>query len=253
MKENELLSNLISNEKCPKHVAIIMDGNGRWAKSKGMLRTFGHNEGVNSVRDIIDASIEVGIEHLTLYTFSTENWNRPKWEVTALMKLLVYTLNQEFKHLMDKNVKVNMLGREEDLPKEVLSSFSKTISDTKKNTGMQLNIAMSYSSRTEIVHAAKEIAKKVKEGSLDPDEIDEHYFSSNLYTANIPDPDLLIRTSGEFRISNFLLWQIAYTEIYITDTLWPEFRKMEYLEAIFSFTQRERRYGKVSEQLKDKS
>jgi len=228
-----------------------MDGNGRWAKSKGMKRTFGHNEGVNSVRDIIDMSIELGVEHLTLYTFSTENWNRPKWEVTALMKLLVFTLNKEFKNLMDKNVRVNMLGREEDLPKEVAKSMNETIKKTAENTGMQLNIALSYSSRTEIIRAVQTIAKKVERNELSADKIDEAMFESHLYTQNIPDPDLLIRTSGEFRISNFLLWQIAYTEIYVTDILWPEFRKDDYLDAVESYVCRERRFGKVSEQLND--
>ena len=245
------IKELTAQNKCPKHVAIIMDGNGRWAKSKGMKRTFGHNEGVNSVRDIIDMSIELGVEHLTLYTFSTENWNRPKWEVTALMKLLVFTLNKEFKNLMDKNVRVNMLGREEDLPKEVAKSMNETIKKTAENTGMQLNIALSYSSRTEIIRAVQTIAKKVERNELSADKIDEAMFESHLYTQNIPDPDLLIRTSGEFRISNFLLWQIAYTEIYVTDILWPEFRKDDYLDAVESYVCRERRFGKVSEQLND--
>ncbi|MCB0280062.1 MAG: isoprenyl transferase [Calditrichaeota bacterium] len=233
----------------PQHVAVIMDGNGRWAKSKGKARAFGHNEGVNSVRDILEVSIDLGIEYLTLYTFSTENWNRPKYEVNALMKLLVFTLEKEIKNLVEKNVRVQVIGHINDLPGKVATSMKNAIERTKFNTGLTLNIALSYSSRIEIVDAVRKIAEQVKEGHLLVSEINEDLFSASLYTANIPDPDLLIRTSGEFRISNFLLWQLAYTELYITDTLWPEFRQAEFLQAVESYTKRERRFGKVSEQI----
>jgi undecaprenyl diphosphate synthase len=234
----------------PKHIAVIMDGNGRWAKSQGKPRVFGHNEGVNSVRDILDVATAIDLNHLTLYTFSTENWKRPKAEVTALMTLLVMTLKKELRNLNKRNVKVNMLGRPEDLPKDVAKTMLSAMEDTKNNTGLQLNIALSYSSRIEMTEAVKSIAESVKNGELRSDEINDELISSRLYTKDMPDPDLLIRTSGEFRISNFLLWQIAYSEIYITETLWPEFRQDEFLSAIENYVCRERRFGMVTEQLK---
>lgn len=246
----ERINTLKSHENLPQHIAVIMDGNGRWAKSQGKPRVFGHNEGVNSVRDILDVATAIDLNHLTLYTFSTENWKRPKAEVTALMKLLVMTLKKELRNLNKRNVKVNMLGRAEDLPKDVAKTMLSAMEDTKDNTGLQLNIALSYSSRIEMTEAVKSIAESVKSGELGADEISDELISSRLYTKDIPDPDLLIRTSGEFRISNFLLWQIAYSEIYITETLWPEFRQEEFVSAIENYVSRERRFGMVTEQLK---
>ena len=247
--EQSLENEIKLNPKKPNHIAIIMDGNGRWAKKKGRPRAFGHSEGVNSVRNILEASIDLKVSYLTLYTFSTENWNRPKTEVTALMKLLVFTLEREIKNLMKQNVKVNVLGRLKDLPKEVEKAMSNAIDKTKNNSGLNLNIAISYSSRLEILDSVKAIAEKVKNDDIKVDDIDESVFSNHLYSKDIPDPDLLIRTSGEFRISNFLLWQLAYTEMYITETLWPEFRREEFIQAIASYLNRERRFGKVSEQI----
>ncbi len=246
----ERMNALKIHPNLPKHIAVIMDGNGRWAKSQGKPRVFGHNEGVNSVRDILDVATAIDLDHLTLYTFSTENWKRPKAEVTALMTLLVMTLKKELRNLNKRNVKVNMLGRPEDLPKDVAKTMLSAMEDTKNNTGLQLNIALSYSSRIEMTEAVKSIAESVKNGELRSDEINDELISSRLYTKDMPDPDLLIRTSGEFRISNFLLWQIAYSEIYITETLWPEFRQDEFLSAIENYVCRERRFGMVTEQLK---
>lgn len=246
----ERINTLKSHENLPQHIAVIMDGNGRWAKSQGKPRVFGHNEGVNSVRDILDVATAIDLNHLTLYTFSTENWKRPKAEVTALMKLLVMTLKKELRNLNKRNVKVNMLGRAEDLPTDVAKTMLSAMEDTKDNTGLQLNIALSYSSRIEMTEAVKSIAESVKSGELSTGEISDELISSRLYTKDIPDPDLLIRTSGEFRISNFLLWQIAYSEIYITETLWPEFRQEEFVSAIENYVSRERRFGMVTEQLK---
>lgn len=246
----ERMNALKIHPNLPKHIAVIMDGNGRWAKSQGKPRVFGHNEGVNSVRDILDVATAIDLNHLTLYTFSTENWKRPKAEVTALMTLLVMTLKKELRNLNKRNVKVNMLGRPEDLPKDVAKTMLSAMEDTKNNTGLQLNIALSYSSRIEMTEAVKSIAESVKNGELRSDEINDELISSRLYTKDMPDPDLLIRTSGEFRISNFLLWQIAYSEIYITETLWPEFRQDEFLSAIENYVCRERRFGMVTEQLK---
>lgn len=244
------IQELKENPNLPQHIAIIMDGNGRWAKSKGKVRVFGHNEGVNSVRDILDIATDIGLKHLTLYTFSTENWKRPKAEVSALMKLLVMTLKKELRNLNKRNVKVNMIGRADDLPKDVAATMHSAMDDTKTNSGLQLNIALSYSSRVEILEAIKRISQRVKTGDLTQDDINDKLVSDHLYTKDIPDPDLLIRTSGEFRISNFLLWQIAYSELYITDTLWPEFRQAEFIKAIESYVKRERRFGLVSDQLK---
>ena len=248
-KKNNEIQELMQNGFIPKHVAIIMDGNGRWAKSQNRPRVFGHNAGVNSVRKLIESSINIGIEHITLYTFSTENWNRPVSEVNALMKLLLLTLKKEIKNLIKQNVRVNIIGRLVDLPDDVNSAMKKAITDTKNNTGMNLNIALSYSSRVEIIDAIQSIATKVKNNEIEPQDIDEKLFSDFLYTKSIPDPDLLIRTSGEYRISNFLLWQIAYSELYITETLWPDFDENEFYKALIAYSKRERRFGKVTEQL----
>jgi undecaprenyl diphosphate synthase len=234
----------------PKHIAIIMDGNGRWAKQRGLPRLMGHREGIKSVREIVEACGELGVEVLTLYTFSTENWRRPKDEVSALMKLLLKTIQREIRELIRKNVRLTVIGNLEHLPGAARKSMETAIEKTRMNTGLNLNLALSYGSREELVRAVKRIALQVREGELDPEDVSSQTIQSNLYTAEMPDPDLLIRTSGEFRVSNFLLWQLAYTEIFITDVLWPDFRKPELLNAIEDFRNRERRFGKVSEQLK---
>ncbi len=233
----------------PQHVAIIMDGNGRWARRRGLPRVAGHREGVKSVRAIVEASGELGIDVLTLYTFSKENWRRPATEVTTLMKLLVNALRKEINELHANNVKLNAIGTLEDLPQFVYEELMEAMERTRHNTGLTLNLALSYGGRSEIVAATKEIARKVRNGELYLEDIDEELFSEHLYTFNLPDPDLLIRTNGEERISNFLLWQIAYTELYITRTLWPDFRKREFYEALICYMKRERRFGMVSEQL----
>lgn len=230
-------------------MAIIMDGNGRWAKKQGKMRTFGHQAGVKTVRRIVEASAELGIPYLTLYTFSTENWKRPAFEINALMELLVHTIGRETASLMKNNVRLHAIGNLELLPSKIQARLQKAIEETQNNTGTNLILALSYSSRWEITEAAKSIARKVKAGELLPEAIDEKVFSAHLCTASFPDPELLIRTSGEFRISNYLLWQIAYAELYFTDKLWPELSDEDYYEALLSFQQRERRYGQISEQL----
>ena len=235
--------------KLPRHVAIIMDGNGRWAKGKGKLRVFGHHNGVLSVRDVVEGSCEIGLEYLTLYTFSSENWNRPKLEVMAIMELLVSTIHKEIETFMKNNVRLNAIGELSMLPEKCHKELVNAINKTSVNTGLTLTLALSYSSRREIVQAAKAIALKVQEGRLAIDDIDEEIFESNLYTGNIPDPELLIRTSGEFRISNYLLWQIAYAELYFTNKLWPDFRREDFFEAIADYQKRERRFGLISEQV----
>ncbi|WP_429379884.1 isoprenyl transferase [Mucilaginibacter sp. UYCu711] len=235
--------------KLPQHIAIIMDGNGRWAKDKGKLRIFGHHNGVLSVRDVVEGGVNLGLKYLTLYTFSSENWNRPKLEVMAIMELMVSTINKEIKNFMDKNVQLNAIGDLDMLPKKCYEELINAIKTTSKNTGLVLTLALSYSSRREIVHAAKSLAIKVKSGEIDVNDIDEKLFESNLYTGDIPDPELLIRTSGEFRISNYLLWQIAYAELYFTPKLWPDFRKEDLYEAILDYQKRERRFGMTSEQV----
>jgi len=235
--------------KLPRHIAIIMDGNGRWAKGKGKLRVFGHHNGVLSVRDVVEGSCEIGLEYLTLYTFSSENWNRPKLEVMAIMELLVSTIHKEIDTFMKNNVRLNAIGELSMLPEKCHKELINAINKTSVNTGLTLTLALSYSSRREIVHAAKAIALKVKEGSLAIDDIDEEVFENNLYTGNMPDPELLIRTSGEFRISNYLLWQIAYAELYFTTKLWPDFRREDFFEAIADYQKRERRFGLISEQV----
>ncbi len=242
----------IDKSKLPKHIAIIMDGNGRWAKKQGKLRTFGHNNGVGSVRETTEAAAELGIEYLTLYAFSTENWNRPKYEVDALMRLLVKTINKETKTLNKNNIRLQAIGNLQSLPKDCYKELHEAMKNTENNSRMTLVLALSYSSKWEITEAVKELVKNVKSGKLKAEDINEQTINSHLCTAKMPDPELLIRTSGEYRISNFLLWQIAYSELYFTDKLWPEFRKEDFYEAIVSYQQRERRFGKTSEQLKGK-
>jgi len=240
----------IDMARLPRHVAIIMDGNGRWAKQHGKIRTFGHQNGVTAVRDTVEGAAELGVEVLTLYAFSTENWNRPRFEIDALMHLLVDTIARETATLMKNNIRLATIGNTESLPARVVKNLNKCISETAGNTRMTLVLALSYSSRWEITHAMQEIARKVKEGSLQPDDITEEIISKHLNTASWPDPELLIRTSGEARISNYLLWQIAYAELYFTQKLWPDFRRDDLFEAILDFQKRERRFGKTSEQLK---
>ncbi|WP_295773418.1 isoprenyl transferase [uncultured Mucilaginibacter sp.] len=235
--------------RLPEHVAIIMDGNGRWAKGKGKLRVFGHHNGVVSVRDVVEGAGEIGVKYLTLYTFSAENWNRPSLEVTAIMELLVSTINKEIKKLMQNNVRLNAIGDLEMLPGKCHRELMGAIEKTKGNTGLVLTLALSYGSRREMMQAAQKIAAKVQQGLLKPEDVTEEVFSQHLYTHNLPDPELLIRTSGEFRISNYLLWQIAYAELYFTHKLWPDFRRDDLFEAILDYQKRERRFGKTSEQV----
>ena len=244
MKENLDLHNL------PRHIAVIMDGNGRWAKKKGAMRVFGHKNAVEAVRDTTEACAELGIGYLTLYAFSTENWKRPQAEVSALMELLVMTIRNELQTLQKNNVQLQAIGNLQSLPDKCQRELREAMEKTSGNTGLTLILALSYSGRWEILEAAKELAAKVKAGTLDPEEIDETIFEQHLNTSQIPDPELLIRTSGEMRISNFLLWQIAYTELYITEVLWPDFRRDHLYEGIYAYQKRERRFGKTSEQLK---
>jgi undecaprenyl diphosphate synthase len=239
----------IDQSRLPKHVAVIMDGNGRWAKQRGKLRTFGHNKGVTAVRETVESAAEIGIEHLTLYAFSTENWNRPKFEINALMTLLVKTINKETKTLTDNNIRLNAIGDLQSLPTSCLKELNEAIEKTKDNTRMTLTLALSYSSKWEITEAIKTIANNVKTGKLKVEDIDESTIDQHLCTLNIPDPELLIRTSGEHRISNFLLWQIAYAELYFTDKLWPDFDRKDFEGAIIDYQGRERRFGKISEQV----
>ena len=243
------LKNSILTDRLPKHIAIIMDGNGRWAKQKGMLRAFGHENGTKSVRQTVEACAELGIENLTLYAFSTENWNRPKLEVQTLMKLLVSSLKKEIKTLQDNNIKLAAIGSLNTLPKKVYNELFEVIESTKDNSRMTLTLALSYGSREEIINTVKEISIKVKNNIISPENIEESIINEHLYTQNLPDVDLLIRTSGEQRISNFLLWQIAYAELYFTSVLWPDFTKQHLYEAIIEYQKRERRFGKTSEQL----
>lgn len=233
----------------PRHIAVIMDGNGRWAKKKGAMRIFGHRNAVQAVRDVTEGCGEIGIKYLTLYAFSTENWSRPKEEVEGLMELLVNTLKQEIKTLMENQVKLITIGDTSNLPEDCQKNLEWAVNTTKNNSGLTLILALSYSGRWELTRAMKAIAEKVKSGTITEAQINEEMISQHLQTAGIPDPELLIRTSGEMRVSNFLLWQIAYSELYITPTLWPDFRKEHLYEAIWSYQQRERRFGKTSEQL----
>jgi undecaprenyl diphosphate synthase len=240
----------INKTNLPKHLAIIMDGNGRWAKKQGLLRAFGHESGTKSVKRIIEASVALGIEFLTLYAFSTENWNRPKLEVDTLMKVLINSLKKEVTTLQENNIKLNAIGNLEKLPQSAQKELQDVIDKTKNNTRLTLTLALSYSSREEIVNAVKNISNKVKNNIISIDSIDDSIINEHLYTQNLPDVDLLIRTSGEHRISNFLLWQIAYSELYFTDILWPDFKEEDLYEAIISYQKRERRFGKTSEQIK---
>jgi undecaprenyl diphosphate synthase len=239
----------LNKDKIPQHIAIIMDGNGRWAKQQGEDRIFGHHEGVNSVREIVEAAAEIGVNYLTLYAFSTENWNRPKEEVDALMELLVATISMETPQLHKNGVKLEAIGDLKSLPVSCFNELQESIHTTKNNTRLTLILALSYSSKWEITNSVKEIAEQVTAGTLKPNEITEEIISSHLCTTKYPDPELMIRTSGEHRISNFLLWQLAYAEFYFTDTLWPDFRKKEFFEAIQAYQSRERRFGKTSEQI----
>lgn len=239
----------INFSRLPQHIAIIMDGNGRWAKGKGKLRVFGHRNGVVSVRDVVEASAELGIKYVTLYTFSSENWNRPKLEVSAIMELMVATIHKEIDNFMKNNIRLNAIGELEMLPAKCYKELTGAINKTAGNTGLTLTLALSYSSRREIVQAATNIARKVQQGELRLDDINEDTFGNNLYTSEMPDPELLIRTSGEYRISNYLLWQIAYAELYFTSKLWPDFRREDLYEAIIDYQKRERRFGMISEQL----
>ncbi|RZF62424.1 isoprenyl transferase [Sphingobacterium corticibacterium] len=239
----------INPKALPQHIAIIMDGNGRWAKGFGKLRIFGHQNGVTAVREALEGCIEIGIPYLTLYAFSSENWNRPKIEVNALMELLVDTLAKETKTFLENDIRLNAIGNIGDLPKNCQAKLADTIALTKDNSKCVLTLALSYGSRTEIIDATKSIAKQVAEGKLKVEDIDERVFRNNLYTVGTPDPDLMIRTSGEQRISNYLLYQMAYTEFCFLEKMWPEFTREDLFKAVYNYQQRERRYGKTSEQL----
>ena len=240
----------INKDNLPKHLAIIMDGNGRWAKQKGLLRTLGHESGTKSVKVTVETCVKIGIENLTLYAFSTENWNRPKFEVDTLMKLLVSSLRKELKTLQENNIRLNSIGNLSKMPSSILKELNEVIEKTKNNTRMTLTLALSYGSREELLNVVKNISDKVKNNIISIDTIDESIINEHLYTHNLPDVDLLIRTSGEHRISNFLLWQIAYAELFFTDVLWPDFTDEHLYEAIISYQKRERRFGKTSEQIK---
>ena len=240
----------IDQKNLPKHLAIIMDGNGRWAKQQGFLRAFGHQNGTKSVKKTITTCAKLGIEYLTLYAFSTENWNRPKLEVEALMKILINSLKKELVTLQENNIRLNAIGNLDKLPKTAQKELQDVIDKTKNNTHLTLTLALSYGSREELVNAVKIISDKVKNNIISIDTIDDSIINEHLYTQNLPDVDLLIRTSGEHRISNFLLWQIAYAELYFTNVLWPDFKDQDLYEAIISYQKRERRFGKTSEQIK---
>ncbi len=240
---------LDSTDTLPRHIAVIMDGNGRWAQKRGATRIFGHRSATKSVREVTEECAELGIEYLTLYAFSTENWGRPKIEVDALMELLVSSLRKELGTLMKNNVKLNAIGDISGLPKRCRNELKDTINETSGNNGLILSLALNYSGRWDILNATKEYALAVKEGKEHIENITEEVFNKYMVTSNMPDPELLIRTSGELRISNFLLWQLAYTELYFTDVLWPDFRKDHLREALAAYQKRERRFGKISEQV----
>lgn len=249
MSASDLL-NSIDKNRLPQHVAVIMDGNGRWAKQHGKARVFGHTNGVNSVRQVSEAAAELGIKYLTLYAFSTENWNRPKFEVEALMLLLVDTINKEIATMMKNNISLKAIGNLDGLPSASRKALEKGIEETSNNTGLSMVLALNYSGREEITTMVKKIAIAVKEEKLQLSEINDNLISTSLYTHDIPDPELLIRTSGEHRVSNFLLWQMAYTEFYFTPVMWPDFGKEQFYLAINDYQNRERRFGKTSEQVK---
>jgi len=246
---DEYRQKLIKSGPIPRHIAIIMDGNGRWARERGLPRVAGHNEGINSVREVTRECGNLGVEVLTLYTFSKENWSRPKNEVSALMNLLLKTIRNEIDELDKNNVRLTMIGRIQDLPSRPLKGLLEGVVKTQNNSGLNLNLALSYGSRQEIIEAVMKIVEDTRAGKINYDDITENLFSNYLYTVGKPDPDLLIRTSGELRLSNFLLWQLAYTEIFVTPMYWPAFRSRELLEAIESYQKRERRFGRTSDQL----
>ena len=243
------LKDKIDTNRLPTHIAIIMDGNGRWAKEKGQDRLFGHYNGVESVRDVVEGCAELGVKYLTLYAFSTENWDRPEDEVTGLMELLVQTIRKETETLNKNNIRLHVIGDLNKMPKNAIDELNESISITSTNTGLNLVMALSYSSRWEIIHAVKQLAEDVKHGKIEPEKISQDTFQQYLCTSNFPDPELMIRTSGEYRISNFLLYQLAYAELYFTDVRWPDFRKENLYAAILDFQSRERRFGKTSEQV----
>lgn len=242
----------IDRSRLPEHVAVIMDGNGRWAKQRNLDRSMGHVEGVNTVRRITETASELGVKYLTLYTFSTENWNRPKEEVDALMNLIVVAIERETPDLIKNNVRLTMVGDIDRMPEFAATRLRKCMDDTSHCTGLTLILALSYSSRWEIIEACKSIASQVKSGEIAVDDITDELFSKNLSTKDIPDPDLLIRTAGDYRISNYLLWQIAYSELYFTQVYWPDFSKEDFYAAVIDYQSRERRFGKTSEQVSDK-
>jgi undecaprenyl diphosphate synthase len=239
----------IDINRLPEHVAIIMDGNGRWAKNQGKFRVFGHESGVLSVKDIVEGCVDIGIKYLTIYAFSTENWNRPIDEVNALMELLIATINNEAETLNKNNVRLNAIGDLKSLPQKCIDDLANVMEITSNNSKCTLTLALSYSAKWEILEAAKKLITQVQSQQIKLEDINEEVFASQLTTNNIPDPELMIRTSGERRVSNFLLWQIAYTELYFTEILWPDFRREDLFEAIVDFQKRERRFGKISEQL----
>lgn len=249
--DRTIIDEIKSQGKVPNHIAVIMDGNGRWASEQGLKRTKGHLEGIESVRDIVKASVQLGLKHITLYAFSIENWKRPASEVTILMKLLETYLKKEFKEINENNIKLNAIGRLNSLPTSVNKLLHKIIAQTKNNTGLTLTLALSYSGRWDIVRAVQMLSLDVRRGKLSPEDITDDLFSKYLQTNNLPDPDLLIRTSGEMRLSNFMLWEMAYSEIYITEKYWPSFRRNDFFEAILNFQRRERRFGMISAQITD--
>lgn len=243
-----LKNKILKKGSIPKHIAIIMDGNGRWARHRGLPRIMGHRAGVKTVRRIVEAAADIGIDILTLFTFSIENWKRPKYEVSSIMKLLYETTRRELKELIENNIKLIAIGRLNELSPKRREMLERAIDETKNNTGLILNLALNYGGRTEILDAVKRIALDVKSGKVKPEQIDEELFYGYLYTKGLPDPDLLIRTSGEMRISNFLLWQTSYTELYVTDILWPDFSVKDFYEAIWDYQNRERRFGRIGKE-----
>ncbi|MEX0928374.1 MAG: isoprenyl transferase [Balneolales bacterium] len=251
-RDQHVQSELKAAGAVPGHIAIIMDGNGRWAKTKGNMRIFGHKAGVDSVRDTTEACAQLGVKHLTLYAFSTENWYRPSNEVSALMNLLIQSLRKETKKLNDNDIRLTSIGQIDRLPQSCQRQLQEAVQITSNNTHMELCLALSYSGRWDITEAVKKISRQVKEGQIGPENINDELITQNLATSGIPDPDLMIRTSGEYRMSNFLLWQLAYSEIYITETFWPDFRREELYKAITTYQKRERRFGKIPEQFENK-
>ncbi|HQG38495.1 MAG TPA: isoprenyl transferase [Chitinophagales bacterium] len=251
MEETISYKEKIDTAKLPEHIAIIMDGNGRWAKAQGKHRIFGHKNGVKAVREVTEGCAEIGVKFLTLYAFSTENWNRPKLEVSALMELLLLTVGREIKTLQKNNIRLNVIGHIHNLPESNRKALAEVMEATKNNTRMTLTLALSYGAREEITEATKRIAADVKSGKLLVEEISQQTITNYLYTAAMPDPELMIRTSGEHRISNFLLWQMAYTELYFTEKFWPEYSKNDLFQAIYNFQHRERRFGMTGEQINE--